>query len=242
MRLFATSPGSWFSVDPQLLFMLPLWYAVFLLSLTCHEAAHAWAAKIGGDPTAYLGGQVSLNPLPHMQREMVGTILVPLVTFFLTQGWMMGWASAPYDPNWADRYPHRSAAMAAAGPAANLILAIIGLLAMKAGMAGDLWIPPESPRFDLLVQPIGGDKLMEALARLLSILFSLNLVLFVFNLFPVPPLDGGAIVGGLIPAMRAAYAQLYAMPFGAFIGIIVAWQLFDYVFQPVFGFALRLLW
>ena len=84
--------------------LLPLWYVVFLLSVTCHEGAHAWAAYRGGDPTAYLGGQVSLNPIPHVRREVVGTVLIPLMSYMYA-GWMMGWASAPYDPNWQDRYP-----------------------------------------------------------------------------------------------------------------------------------------
>ena len=89
--------------------LLPLWYVVFLLSVTCHEAGHAWAARLGGDDTAYLGGQVSLNPLPHIQREVWGTVLVPLISY-LWVGWMMGWASAPYDPAWEERHPRRAAA------------------------------------------------------------------------------------------------------------------------------------
>ncbi len=86
------------------LVLLPLWYAMFLLSITCHEAAHAFAAYRGGDLTAYREGQVTLNPLPHMRREPFGTIAIPFVTF-LWMGWMMGWASAPYDPSWEARHP-----------------------------------------------------------------------------------------------------------------------------------------
>ena len=84
------------------------WFVVFLFSTTLHEAGHAWAAYKLGDRTAYEGGQVSLNPLPHIQREPVGMILVPLFTF-VSMHWMMGWASAPYDPVWAHRYPKRAA-------------------------------------------------------------------------------------------------------------------------------------
>ena len=91
------------------LLLLPLWYVVFLLSLTCHEAAHALAARLGGDDTAYLGGQVSLNPVPHVRREPMGAVVVPFLTFLYTSGgWMMGWASAPYDPSWEDRHPRRA--------------------------------------------------------------------------------------------------------------------------------------
>ena len=93
-----------------------VWFVAFLFSTTVHEAMHAFAAWKGGDPTAYHGGQVSLSPLPHIRREPVGMLIVPLLTS-LTRGWAMGWASAPYDPVWATRHPRRAAIMAAAGPA-----------------------------------------------------------------------------------------------------------------------------
>jgi hypothetical protein len=85
-----------------------LWYVALLFSLCCHEAAHAWAAKRGGDPTAYLGGQVSLDPRPHIRREPFGTVIMPLFAF-VAAGWMIGWASTPFDPHWAVRYPRRAA-------------------------------------------------------------------------------------------------------------------------------------
>ena len=82
------------------------WYAVFLIAITCHEAAHAWAAKLLGDPTAYYAGQVTLNPGPHIAREPIGTIAMPLISY-LWSGFMLGWASAPYDPYWGTQYPRR---------------------------------------------------------------------------------------------------------------------------------------
>ena len=91
-----------------------VWYVVFLLSTTCHEASHAWAAKLGGDLTAFHGGQVSLDPIPHIRREPFGMVIFPLLTY-ATGGWMMGWASAPYDPSWSERYPRRAAWMSLAG-------------------------------------------------------------------------------------------------------------------------------
>jgi hypothetical protein len=69
--------------DSQLLAEAPLWYVAFLLSVTCHEAAHAWAALRLGDDTASRGGQVTLNPMPHIQREPLGMVVVPLVSLFL---------------------------------------------------------------------------------------------------------------------------------------------------------------
>ena len=100
-----------------------LWFLAFLFSTTVHEAMHALAALKGGDPTAYHGGQVSLSPIPHIRREPIGMLVVPLLTA-LTQGWAIGWASTPYDTRWAAQYPKRAALMAAAGPAGNLSIAL----------------------------------------------------------------------------------------------------------------------
>src|SRR5215212_946609 len=119
-----------------------LWYVVFLLSTTCHEAAHALISHRGGDPTAAHGGQVSLNPLPHIRREPFGMVLFPWLSFF-AGGWMMGWASAPYDPRWAYQYPRRSGAMALAGPAANFALALLAGVLIRIGMAAGFFRLPE---------------------------------------------------------------------------------------------------
>ncbi len=100
-------------------------YIPFVISLTFHEAAHALAARLGGDNTAYLGGQVTLNPVPHMRREPFGTIVLPLLLLISTGGrQVMGWASAPIDPLWAMRHPRRAAVVSFAGPLANLLLAV----------------------------------------------------------------------------------------------------------------------
>jgi len=121
----AILPGA---VQPEALIQGLLWFAAFLFSTTVHEAAHALAALRGGDPTAYLGGQVSFSPLPHIRREPVGMLIVPLLTAF-TNGWAVGWASTPYDPVWAAHYPRRAATMAAAGPAGNLLIATVAFWA-----------------------------------------------------------------------------------------------------------------
>ena len=110
-----------------------VWYVVFLLSTTCHEAAHAWAAQLGGDLTAFHGGQVSLDPIPHIRREPFGMVIFPLLTY-ATGGWMMGWASAPFDPHWSERYPRRAAWMSLAGPGANFTLAILAGILIHIGI------------------------------------------------------------------------------------------------------------
>ena len=109
-----------------------IWYVVFLFSTVLHEAAHALVARLGGDRTA--DDQVTIDPTPHLQREPVGMILVPILSYSANQ-WMMGWASTPYDPSWARTHPHRAARMALAGPAANLLLAVIAAVLIKLGIA-----------------------------------------------------------------------------------------------------------
>src|SRR5262249_4613367 len=111
---------------------LVFWLPAFLFSTTVHEAAHAWAAWRLGDPTAYLAGQVSLSPWPHVRRSPIGMVVIPLLTS-LTQGWTMGWASSPYDRDWADRYPRRAAVMALAGPLGNLAIAGVAFCVLRAG-------------------------------------------------------------------------------------------------------------
>jgi Zn-dependent protease len=221
-------------LEPDLLAMLPVWYAVFLLSVTCHEAAHALVALRGGDRTAYLGGQVTLNPVPHVLREPIGTIVVPLLTF-LQLGWMMGWASAPYDPLWEARHPRRAAAMAASGPLANLLLAGLAFAALKTGLgSGAFTIPADGISLDRLVSASSGTPaLLEGVGRMLSVLLVLNLVLLVFNLFPLPPMDGASVAAGLVRPLRGAYASLRGSPLGSLAGLVASYWLFQLAFPPI---------
>jgi Zn-dependent protease len=228
-------------LGPDTLALGLTWFVVFLFSTTLHEASHAFAAYRLGDPTAYHGGQVTLNPLPHLRREPVGMVLVPLITFF-SRGWMMGWASAPYDPVWARRYPKRAALMALAGPAANLALVVIAGLAIRAGMAAGVFKPPESVSFTHVTASAAAGP-MTGVVVPLSLLFSLNLLLFIFNLLPLPPLDGSAVVPALLsPSAAERYATLLAQPFMSLLGLLIAWQLFNPIYYPVQLLALRLLY
>lgn len=223
--------------------LLPLWYAVFLFSTTCHEAAHALAAHWGGDDTAYHGGQVSLNPGPHIRREPFGTLVMPLLSFLylgLSQPgyrWMIGWASAPFDPLWEHRHPKRAAVMAAAGPLANLLLALAGFIVLKAGLASGVWTPSSAEYYELdrLVQPAAESaRWLEGLGRLCSVLLSLNTVLFLFNLMPLPPLDGASVVAGLFGPARQAREMLGSNSAASLVGLLVAWYVFGYVFWPLY--------
>lgn len=229
-------------MDPNLLARLPLWFGILLFSTTCHEAAHAWVARLGGDDTAYAGGQVSLDPIPHVRRHPIGMIVVPLVSYFLVGGsWMLGWASAPYDPIWAGRYPRRSAWMSLAGPTANLLLAVSAGLAIFAGAQLGYFEAPSSASTTRMVAMAGGGESFATLA--LSIVLVLNLLLFVFNLLPAPPLDGSAAIGLLLPEeWFRRWRELCAEPYVQMLGFIVAWNLFDVVWGPVFSAALFLLY
>jgi Zn-dependent protease len=217
-----------------------VWYVAFLFSLTVHEASHALAAWRLGDPTAYLGGQVTLNPWPHMRREPFGTVVVPVLSFVLA-GWMMGWASAPYDPHWARRFPRRAAWMALAGPASNLLLVVLAGVAIRAGMMAGLL---EAPRqISVAAVAAGAPGLGEGLATFLSILFSLNLVLFLFNLVPVPPLDGSAAMGLVLrPEAAERWRDFLRQPMMSLVGIIIAWRVLDFVFWPAFAVSVRALY
>lgn len=217
-------------LTPELLVLGFIYYVVFLFSTTCHEAAHSLVAKLGGDNTAALGGQVSLNPIPHIRRSLYGMVVFPLLSFFLLNGGMIGFASAPYDPNWARRHPHRSALMALAGPATNFLLMIIGAIGLRVGTTLQLiqWNPYRGPH--------------GFAAVLLYVLFSLNLLLGVFNLLPVPPLDGSSVVMLLMTEERARNyldwirAGTFALP-----GILVSLVIFRYIFPPVESFIESLL-
>lgn len=217
------------------------WYLVFLFSVTCHEAAHALAAKLGGDMTAFEGGQVTLNPFPHIQREPFGTVIVPIASFAL-QGWMIGWASAPYDPRWADAHPRRAAWMAMAGPAANFALMLLAVAGIRGGVMLGHFRAPESAGFTSVTEAVSPESLGLA-ATFLSILFTLNLLLATFNLLPVPPLDGHSGVTLLMPldAARRFLDWFRESPF-AIAGLLVAWVVYGKIFRFIFPLAMRLLY
>jgi Zn-dependent protease len=218
-----------------------IWYVAFLLSLTCHEAAHALAAKKAGDPTAHEAGQVTLNPVPHMRREPFGTILVPLITY-AASGFMLGWASAPYDPSWQQRHPKRAAWMALAGPAANLLLVAISVAAIRIGIAAGAFQMPGAFNFSHMVAAPGGG-LAEGLAKFLSILFSLNLMLGAFNLLPLPPLDGATAIGIFLSDKAALrFATLARSPMFSLIGLLVAWRVFGRIAGYVFLVGAKILY
>jgi Zn-dependent protease len=220
-----------------------IWYIVFLFSTVAHEAAHGLAAHLGGDPTAYEGGQVTLDPIGHIKRSPFGMVLIPIMSFFQT-GWMMGWASVPFDSAWGKRHPRRQALMSLAGPGANFALALIGIIAIKLLLAAHVFELPYQITFDELVRPAGEPvpgSLLNGLAMALSVLVNLNVLLGFFNLIPIPPLDGAGVVEGLFPnSVGKLYDQMREIPILQFVGLMVAWNVFPAV--TVLSFALYLVY
>jgi len=225
-------------MDPSTLATGFLWFVAFLFSTTVHEAMHALAALRGGDPTAYHGGQVSLSPIPHIKREPIGMLVVPLVTA-LTQGWAMGWASAPYDPLWAERHPQRAALMAAAGPAGNFLIALVAFAGLRAGLLAGLFIAPERAAFHALVAdaPTGDPNF---LGTVLSVFLVLNVFIGLFNLLPLPPLDGFSVVSIFLPEAHAAkWRALQSNPMMSMAGLLIAWRVFPFITDPLFTMLLK---
>lgn len=217
-----------------------LWFAVFLGSTVCHEAAHAWTALKLGDDTAARGGQVSLNPWPHVRREPFGMVVVPLISWFAA-GWMIGWASAPYDPAWARQWPRRAALMAIAGPAANLTLVLAAAWLIRIGIEWQVFVAPTNLNASHMVEAVNSGP-SEIAAQVLSITLSLNLLLCAFNLLPLPPLDGSSVPLLLLPASLAEkYSHALQAPFLRYAGLLLASRLLSPLFPSLLLAAARLL-
>jgi Zn-dependent protease len=218
-------------------------YAVFVFAVTVHEAAHAWAAMKGGDLTAYNGGQVSLDPIPHMKREPFGMVVLPVLSVLMS-GFPIGYASAPFNPDWAARHPRRAAWMALAGPGANLAMTLATFAAIRIGVSMGHFTAPDSLDFRQVTAAIGeSGSLAAAIAFLLSIFFSMNLLLFVLNMLPIPPLDGSGALPLLLPdGLVESYRTLFQQPIVAIVGLLLVWNFAGEVFRPCFFFAVRWLY
>ena len=161
-------------------------FVILVFSLTVHELAHAWTADRLGDPTARLLGRVSLNPLVH--ADLIGTVVFPLMA--LVSGVpLIGWAKpVPVNIRLLRHQRRDYVLVAAAGPASNLVLAFAAATVMSLGAR----------------DAVDGPSLPIVLASLLAGAVQINLLLAVFNMIPIPPLDGGNVLSGLLPRDLAA--------------------------------------
>ena len=192
-------------------------FTVLLFSLTVHESAHAWAADRLGDPTARLMGRVSLNPLVH--ADLVGTFLFPALA--IAGGVpLIGWAKpVPVDVRRLRRERRDYVWVAAAGPASNLAIALLASLAHA--------VIPATPG------PDGGIGWSLALRAFCVGAIQINVLLAVFNLLPIPPLDGGNVLSGLLPRALGQRYDALLRPYGFILlyGLMLT-RGFEYVVLP----------
>jgi Zn-dependent protease len=177
-----------------------------IFAITMHEAAHGYVARHYGDFTAHAAGRISLNPVRHI--DLIGTIIVPLTLFILSKltmgaGFLFGWAK-PVPVNFTNLHrPKRDMLwVAAAGPAANLLMAIFWALVIKFGLA----IPESSFATPMILMGIAG--------------IQINVILMVLNLLPLPPLDGGRMAVSLLP-QRIAQHFARIEPYGFIILLLL---------------------
>jgi Zn-dependent protease len=194
-------------------------FAVLLFSLTIHESAHAWTADRLGDSTARLLGRVSLNPVVH--ADLIGTVVFPLLAIVGGVP-LIGWAKPVPVVMRNLHHPRRDFMLvAAAGPASNLLMAV--------GAAIALWFVPISP---FAPEP----NVTATMASMLSRAVQINVLLAIFNMLPIPPLDGGNVLSGLLPPdLAAGFNQI--RPYG----ILVLYALMltgglDYLVGPPYYF------
>jgi Zn-dependent protease len=196
-------------------------FAVLLMSLSIHEAAHAWAADKLGDPTARLLGRLTINPGAHI--DPIGTLLLPGIAI-LTGLPIIGWAK-PVPVNLHQlRHPRRDFMyIAAAGPASNLLQAVI--------LAGAAWA----------TFPGGLERSFAGLLLFQGVF--LNVLLALFNLIPVPPLDGGNVIGGLLPERMAVAYDRLVRPWGFLIlyAVLLSGLFTRFIVPPAFDVTWMLL-
>jgi Zn-dependent protease len=200
---------------------------VLITSLSVHEAAHAFAADRLGDSTARQLGRLSLNPAVHI--DPIGTLLFPLIAF-LTNVPLIGWAKpVPVNQRFL-KHPKRDFALiAAAGPASNLVLAAIGAAALS--IARNLAGPGD----------IVGGALTGPLVQLFFLFAIVNVLLAVFNMIPVPPLDGGNVLLGLLPHRPAQFVE-QLRPYGILIlYALMLTGMLSTILGPIVGYVRYLL-
>jgi Zn-dependent protease len=209
---------------PQILHTISYMALPLLFAMVLHEYAHGWVANRCGDPTAKLQGRLTMNPLAHI--DPFGTVILPLLCLIIPGGFFLGWAKpVPVDPR-CMREPRRDMALvAAAGPAMNLALAIASALLFALLLSIDPTIGSNSSKSEDTLSPDTWHTMfLLPIAMMAYYSIFINVLLMLFNLLPIPPLDGGRILTSLLPR-TAAMALMRVERYGMFI--LVALIVFD---------------
>jgi Zn-dependent protease len=201
-----------------------------LIAITFHEVSHGYVAYRLGDPTAKMLGRLTLNPIPHI--DLFGTIILPLMLFYLTNGrFVFGYAKpVPINPMNFKKPREGMAISAAAGPVTNILLAVASFL---------IWKGLITPLASLAPGTIS-ETVLRPLAMIMQSSIVVNVVLAVFNMIPIPPLDGGRVLTGLLPH-RQAMSFSRIEPFGFIIVIILIYSgIANLIIMPVIAFFLKI--
>lgn len=197
-------------MGPDLIFQI----VVLVISIIVHEVAHGYAANLLGDPTAKHEGRLTLNPIPHI--DPVGSLILPMILILTNAGFVIGWAKpVPFNPNNLRNKRWGEAIVAAAGPLTNIAIALIFGLALRIALTLDLQLSPE-------------------MVQITAIIVFINLLLAVFNLVPIPPLDGSKILFAFLPRAFEGIRNVLEM-YGLIIVMLFVFFAWHYIAPIIFA-------